>query len=80
MAPWFWDVYEDYPSYRGLMALDPAKLTFDYFEGLGDDFSLTYTKNRYLYDLQNQGYTDSNEPYGWLDAQTNLSTLYSKLE
>lgn len=44
MAPWFWDVYEDYPSYRGLMALDPAKLTFDYFEGLGDDFSLTYTK------------------------------------
>jgi hypothetical protein len=78
MMPWVWDFSGNYPKYRGLLALDPALVVKDYFNGLGN-FSLIYTKNKYLYDLRQQGFNDNNKPFGWFPEQMPLSELYSKL-
>lgn len=46
-APWAWDDHDDGSALQGgELAVDPAKLTQIYFNGLGD-FSLTYKYNTY---------------------------------
>lgn len=44
-APWLWDDKDDGPK-KGAMAFDPAHLTADYFNGLGN-FSKKYIRMPY---------------------------------
>jgi hypothetical protein len=74
--PWGW-AFSNYEKYRGLLALDPAKTVNDYFKGLGN-FSLIYSTNKYLVDLEKSGFTDTNLPYGWPTNQK-ISYLYEKI-
>lgn len=76
-APWIWDDDNDGTIHPGAMALDPALLAHRYFSGLGN-FSLTYTRNKYLQDLKKQGFRDNFKPMGW-PSQLVLSDLYKKI-
>ena len=46
-APWRWDDHDDGSDLQaGMLAMDPAYLVDQYFDGVGD-FSLDYTRNTY---------------------------------
>jgi len=80
-APWRQDDIDDAPDDGGIEpgvnALDPARFTSIYFDGLGD-FDDLYSANAYLADLEAGGYGPGDEPGGYngplLDA-----ALYAKL-
>jgi hypothetical protein len=52
-APWRWDDEDDGPVLMGEMALDPAHLACEYFDGV--TFATTYVQNRYIEDLKALG-------------------------
>lgn len=75
--PWGWDDEDDGPNYAGALAIDPASLVSYYFSGLGN-FSLKYTRNKYISDLKAQGFTNTFKPNGW-PSQVNFTDLFAKL-
>lgn len=77
-APWNWDDSDDGTIHRGMLGLDPAAVAKRYFTIPGE-FSLTYTKNVYLKNLRDAGYSNQNKPRGW-PAALDLSKLLEKLE
>ncbi len=77
-APWGWDDSNDGAVYKGEMALDPAHLTDVYFDGLGT-FDTMYTRNPFIQNLRDRGYSSTNLPQGW-PTQLNLNSLIGKLK
>jgi hypothetical protein len=74
---WGWNDGDDVSPFRGVMALDPAGLTQDYFGGLGD-FSTLYLRNQFLTDLEAAGFGPGDVPVGF-PGNVNLGTLYGRL-
>jgi hypothetical protein len=75
--PWAWDDHNDDPVFLGAMALDPAYLVSQYFEGLGE-FSEGYVSNPYLEGLRDAGFGAEKLPLGWPEGM-DLEGLYGKV-
>lgn len=74
--PWGWDnSYDKLP--RGILAIDPVSIVTTYFSNLGE-FSLIYTKNKYLHDLKKNGFNNANKPVN-MPADLNLDEIYTRL-
>ena len=76
-TPWGWDDWDDGPTYKGEMALDPAKLVDHYFDGLGF-FSHFYLSNFYVEGLLEKGFNNNFLPRGWPN-QVSIEELFAKM-
>lgn len=76
-TPWRWDASHDNESYGGEMALDPAKMAAHYFDGF-ENFDQLYTRNRYLQDLDELGYSNSHLPRGF-DSDFDLDSSIGRV-
>jgi hypothetical protein len=75
-TPWGWDDSDDGPTFGGEVALDPARFSSVYFDGVS--FAGSYASNRYVEDLRNGGYGSDDLPLGW-PSDVDMDGLFAKL-